>query len=445
MAETATIPAPPVAPAKAAPAEIKVSEMQPTLRMNEPRPGSARAAIRAELEKKAGVVPAAPAAPAAPKPEVKPAPKTPPPPKPAAASIPEEENLMEQDPEAPKEEMVQQAPEEKTEMIQEGEKPKSGKPSPWKIVETYKERLTKAETELAEIRTKLGNPAEVEKTKSTLTALQQRNKELEDEIRYVNYEKSTEFKEKFEAPYRSAWNRATAELAEIAVKDNQTGETRAATAQDLLVLVNLPLGQARGVANEVFGEFADDMMAHRKEIKTLFDAQRNALEEARTKGAEREKTVSEHNQAAMQEIRKSVKDYWDQETAALLEDPKVGHLFKEKEGDEEWNTSLKKGYALVDKSFNENPNDPRLTPKQRQEIVKRHAAFRNRAAGWGPLKRAYDKQSARLAELEKKLAEVADTTPSTDGGQSTGTVQTTNGGGKARDQVVNALRGLAKP
>jgi hypothetical protein len=158
MAETATIPAPPVAPAKAAPAEIKVSEMQPTLRMNEPRPGSARAAIRAELEKKAGVTPAAPAAPAAPKPEVKPAPKTPPPPKPAAASIPEEENLMEVDPEALKEETVQQAPEEKGEVVQEGEKPKSGKQSPWKIVETYKERLTKAETELAEIRTKLGKP-----------------------------------------------------------------------------------------------------------------------------------------------------------------------------------------------------------------------------------------------------------------------------------------------
>lgn len=452
MAETATIPAPAATPAKAPPTvkEIKVSEMQPTRGMNEPRPGSARAAIRAELEKKAGVVPPTTATPAA-KPATKPAqsPSNTPKPatKPPEAKVPDEENLMEQDPEAPVEE-VQQAP-ENTE-TPAATAPKEGdkggkKESPWKIVETYKQRLTKAEAELAEVRTKMGNVADIEKTKATLTDLQKRNKELEDEIRYVNYEKSSEFKEKYEAPYKAAWSRATSELAEIAVKDVNTGESRSATAQDLLTLINLPLGQARGIANEVFGEFADDMMAHRKEIRTLFDQQNQALKDAREKGSEREQQTQEQRKTLMEGIQTQVKEIWDRENTALLEDPKVGHFFKEREGDEEWNSALQKGYKLVDRAFNENPNDPRLSPEQRREIVKRHNAFRNRAAGWGPLKRAFDKQSRALAALEAKLAKYEETTPSTDGGQTTSTVQTTNGGGKVRDQIVADLQRRAKP
>ena len=62
-----------------------------------------------------------------------------------------------------------------------------------------------------------------EQERTALTArvekAEARAKELEDHIRYVDYEKSTEFKEKFDAPYVASWERAMSELSEITVTD----------------------------------------------------------------------------------------------------------------------------------------------------------------------------------------------------------------------------------
>jgi hypothetical protein len=231
------------------------------------------------------------------------------------------------------------------------------------------------------------------------------------------------------------------ELSEITITDPSTQTARAVTANDLMELVNMPLGKARELADTIFGSFADDVMGHRKEIRTLFDQQAQALEEAKTKGAEREQLRKEQYQKMYGTVSNQVKEAWDKINATILEDPKNGEYFKQREGDEDWNSGLKKGFELADRAFSENPMDPRLTPEQRSEIIKRHAAVRNRAAGWGPLKKEVVKLRKQLTEMESELKVYKTSTPAAGG---TVPAQDKPTGDSSRDGMLNRLGSLVK-
>src|SRR6185436_4511251 len=123
-------------------------------------------------------------------------------------------------------------------------------------------------------------------------------------------EKSSEFKEKYDEPYKKSWAKAMHELAEITVEDPNTGQTRQFSANELLRLVNMPMAEARKVADELYGNLASDVMTHRKEIKNLFESRAAALEEARTKGEERQQKQSKEYQSALEGLQKQVTDIW---------------------------------------------------------------------------------------------------------------------------------------
>lgn len=271
-----------------------------------------------------------------------------------------------------------------------------------------------------------------------------RVKELEDHIRYVDYSKSSEFKEKFDDPYTRAWNRATAELAEIPITDATTQQVRAATAEDLMALVNLPLGQARQLANEAFGDFADDVMAHRKEVRTLFDQREAALKEAKDKGGERQQQQIAAQRDAAKKSATEIGGYWAEINKAILDHPSDNEFLKAfviPEGkqatpeEKEWNDFLAKGQKLVEDGWKLNPLDPKLTPEQRKEAVAMHAAIRLRAAAFGPLKRLAKRLQKRVTELEGKLAGYNGSTPTVGGGKSSALGPVTN----ARNSFHNRL------
>jgi hypothetical protein len=85
--------------------------------------------------------------------------------------------------------------------------------------------------------------------------------------------------------------------------------------------------------------------------------------------------------------------------------------------------------------------DLSLTPEQRQEIIERHAAVRNRAAAFGRLRYQNEQLAKQVKDLEDRLKAyqsstppIGGDTPSSDGGQES----------SAKATVYGALRKLAK-
>lgn len=320
--------------------------------------------------------------------------------------------------------------------------PKKEKANPWKMVDEWKGRAAKLEKDFVELKKQIVPEQERKSMETRIQQAEAKVKQYEEEIRYVNFQKHPDYIKNFQQPYEQAWKAATAELSEISIRDPQTQEPRAATAQDLLELVSLPLGKAREIADQVFGCFADDVMGHRKEIKALFERKQNAEKEAREGASLHQQQQNEQAQRQATEISTHIKETWEKTSAAALEDPKYGSEFKPREGDQEWNQRLGKGFQLVDQAYSENPTDPRLTPEQRAAAIKRHVAVRNRAASWGAIKFERDTLKARVEQLEKDLAAYKDTEPPAGGTAPGGNVDP---GGSKIESVYAAIRAKARP
>lgn len=418
---------PPPAPPPAPTTSIQASNLPPPAApAAPPKPGSARDRMFKDLQAKAkpafGTEPNAEPAPAAP---------------PAAAPRPGETPTPGPEEGAAGEPGSQPAAAPSS-TPPAGEK----KSSPWKMVDEWKARATKAEAELLEAKKGSLPAQERQAMEQKIQQAEARLQELEREIKYVDYTKSQEFQDKYQAPYEAAWKRATAELSEIPVTDPSNGESRPASPNDLLTLVNLPLGQARELANQVFGDFADDVMQHRKEIRALFDQQSTALEEAKKNAADRSRTKTEQLTTEQKEVKEAITRDWETANAAIRSHEKYGTFFNPVEGDENINQRLAKGFELVDRALAENPLNPKLTPEERASIVKRHAAVRNRAAAFGRVVYQYNQIQAKMAALEKELAQYKGSEP---GASRPGAA--TNppaSGSSARSSIFADLRKLAK-
>ena len=395
------------------------------------RPGSARAKVHEALQKKVGGEPPAPPPPSSPEPPV---PDGRDEERPGAPDSPPESPGVPTEPETPA------AP-------QEGERPgKAGKVSPWKLFDAEKAARARVEKENQELK------AHYDELKASIVPEQERQaitdrvqkaearaKELEEHIKFVDYSRSAEFQEKYQKPYEAAWERAMSELKELTVED-VNGGSRRVTAEDMLELVQLPLPKAREIADNVFGKFADDVMAHRKEIKNLFETQANALDAARKNGVARTEQQKEAVRKWQGEATAAVRKVWEKANAEALADPKHGEYFKPKQGNSEWNQRLAKGAELVDKAFSIDPLNPQLSPQDREAAVRRHAAVRNRAIAYGPLRWENAQLKAELDAAKVELAKYKGTSPPAGGrnGQ-----PTSAGPVKARDSVHEALAKLA--
>ena len=341
------------------------------------------------------------------------APKTPAKPaKPAAKAADGEETEAKLDDEAKPE--GEAKPEEKPGPEGKPSEPeKPGKTSPWKLVESYKKSNAQLQQEIAELRTSM-KPGELPKEhQEKFSAIEARNKELEDEIRHVNYSKSKEFAEQFQKPYEEAWTNAIADLKELVIT-NEDGSSRAATAQDLIALSNMPLGQARATAKEWFGDSADDVMAHRRVIRDLSDKQTKALEESKKGGSERDQQRQVEMQAKQKARSEETAKVWAQVNAEALE--KYEYL-RPVEGETERNEKLEKAQKFVDETLKKNLNQAK-TVEERDAIIKAHAALRNRAVGFSVLKHENVGLKAKVVELEKAIAEFQASEPTGGGPKS---------------------------
>ena len=406
-------PAAPASPPPAAPNAAPAIHVTPPPAGSDPgpvaeaKPGSAKDRLFGELRKKADSRQEAEAA------------------KPAVAKA--ETKVEEGDPEpAPDGEAAPAAP---------AAGDKKTKVSPWKLVDEHKAARLKAETELAELRKTIVDPNKFKELETKAEAAERRAKELDEEIKFHDYRKSSEFAEKYQKPYEEAWKKHMADLGELTVTDPATGNDRPLAPQDLLELVNLPLKEAKAKAMETFGDFADEVMGARKEIRSLFEAQTKALEDARKTGGERQAQMK----AQQQQLGNQIGEMWKQANDLVLKDEKVGKYFQPVEGDEEANTRLKKGYEIADQAFSKSPLDPSLTPEQRQEVVRLHSAVRNRAAAFGRLTYQNERLTTEITALRAELAKYKELQP----GAGEGKGAAPEGHTSAHDSVFAALRKYA--
>lgn len=287
------------------------------------------------------------------------------------------------------------------------EKPKSRIVELSKAYEGLKAKHRQLEQDLlaknAEIEAIKSKPVEDPEKKSLQEKLTEREKrlsDLENEIRFKHYESSQEYKEKYEQPFIDAWQAGRAKTASLKITDSE-GNIRQATKEDFDKIAMIgDDDQAAELADELFGSKAPMVLYHRERVQELNAAKVKAVEDYRKQGSEREKQFSEQSKQQQEKMRGMFEKF----TAAAIE--KFPELFKPVEGDEKGNELLKKGFDLVDAVFNGKVSE--IPP---EKLVAMHAAIRNRAAGFGRLLHQKRGLEAKVAELEKELAEFRGSEP----------------------------------
>lgn len=382
-----------------------------------PAPGPARAGFYAAIEKKAqGATPTPAKPPEAPKPPTpKPAPKEVA--KTEAAETPEVETDEFSDatstPTEPKPAEEPKAT-ETTAPPKDAPKGKAGKePGPWALKKMAEDRALTAERELEQYRKAAPNAERLKEQQEKFQTIQKRNEELESEIRFVSYTKSKDFIKDYQKPLDEAWQTTMNDLAEIPVTD--ANGTRALTVDDIAQLVYMPLARAKEEAVAKFGSFADDVMAARKEIRRLGDQREKAIEKAKVEATEREKQLTEQWQNHRATLKTEISTAWQEENDALKKHPKFGSYFSPTEGDSEEKATLEKGESLWKEAYAMNAADPKLTSEQRRSAIKKQAAQSQRSIAFGLMAKRLFKASARVKELEAKVAELEGGEPTVDG------------------------------
>jgi hypothetical protein len=288
--------------------------------------------------------------------------------------------------------------------------PAAGTPTQLRqFAQRQQQKAKKLATELEQLRsevTKLKTQPADEKTVALeeMTKLQKRVEEQENLLRTVKYEQSTEYKEKYEKPYQTAYTRAIGELSELTVlvpnpddPDNPT--ERPATRADFDEIYHAPLGKAARLANEKFGPAANIVLAHKQEIRRLGQAAMDAIEEHKGKGAEAEKTQAAQTQQQREAMKRMLSKA---EEGFVAKNPQ---LYGERDDDPEGNELLSKGKAFANALYGDRSN---LSPQQK---VMYDARARMWVSAFPRLQRDLKAIQSQLAERDKVIAELRSSAP----------------------------------
>lgn len=381
MPEAATAPAP--APAAAAPKPVSTVPMinlssAPSNAPQAPQPEDK--SFFDKVDEKAGIKKA----------EVKEKAKTPEPPK---------EKKDEAKVEA-KEKPAEKPTETKTDEKPVEAKPGEPKPSAWKMFRDLEKEHKALKAEYEQIKTASPKPTEhpeFKKLSEERDALAKQLRDLGEEIKYVNYERSPEYAEQYDKPYKQAVAGAIKAISEFEVT-NPDGTTRAGTDADFWAIANAPdYKTAKTRAKELFGDDTDaaTALAFRAKVLESIEKAEAAKQEYRTKGEEREKQTQEQRQRQSQEA----KAQWEKLNEEA--EKKYPDLFAPKEGDTKWNELRSKGFERVKAAFNGKSN-----PALDSMIYMKAGAF-------DAVKYERDSLRTQLKEAEEKIAEYEGSEPGT--------------------------------
>jgi hypothetical protein len=280
-------------------------------------------------------------------------------------------------------------------------------------------------------------PEETKKLTETLAEREKRLAELEEHIRFTNYEQSDEYKSKYWTPYVEAIKEGQNLVAGLAVAQPD-GETRAGTPQDFIDILKITNdSEAVKKVVELFGDQASLVLNERRAVQKLNKARDAAIEDYRKNGAER---MQQREAQARQQHEALITDF---DTSIKAGAEKYPQWFKPVEGDEKGNALLEQGRELANIAFKGVVKDPKTGQERRitpQQQARYHAAMFNKAAG-------FDRQVYVNAQLQKQVAtlkkELADFRKSEPGaGDPPG--KRTAPRGSSMDEAMSGLNALAR-
>lgn len=257
----------------------------------------------------------------------------------------------------------------------------------------------KAKVEELERLAETGKEAETWKAKAT---------EADQKLRYVDYQSSAEFREKYEEPLQKAINTG---IKVVARAKNKQAE-RPGNADDVFKLSKLYANDLEGAveaAEEMFGKAAPEVLAAARAISEANEAASEALESWKKEAPKRVEMTLAQQREALGKTRQVYESHSDEFTRAR---PDVFDFSDEPELEAIRNNYSKK----VDGAF---------FPEEgvdQQTLVRRSATVRALASAAIPLAVRYRKSQDEIATLKKQLAEFEDSAPkvipSGDGGKS---------------------------
>jgi hypothetical protein len=268
--------------------------------------------------------------------------------------------------------------------------------------------------------------------KAEMDSIRKNAEELDTEVRYLNYTRSTEYKQKYETPLREAWQTALGDIEGIRVTD-EDGTERDANHQDIMALLNVPVAKAAIIAQETFGPAAPEIMAHRRRLIELTQARDKSIAEWKEKGAQRE--VEKSKQLESRQTRS--RDLFESQFADY--EKTHAQLFGREEGDEDGNKLLDESDRLVRIALKGEGIDADMGYDDKVDLItKAQAQVALRARAYGRERLRVIRLQQKVAELEKKVGKVRSSEPGQGEGTSTATRVSPKNAEDAIDELPSA-------
>ncbi|HEX4647176.1 MAG TPA: hypothetical protein VH598_16350, partial [Verrucomicrobiae bacterium] len=174
-------------------------------------------------------------------------------------------------------------------------------------------RVKELEGKIAALETEKGKPSEdLTKLNETLAQREQRLKELEEVLKFTDYQQSTEYKDKYVAPFVEAYEEGSSRVASMKVM-GPDGNERPGTAEDWDAIMRITNDeQAASAIEELFGTGVKSQMVTdaRMRTKATNRARLKAIEDYRKQGGEREQQRTEQGKQLMAKITKDAETFW---------------------------------------------------------------------------------------------------------------------------------------
>lgn len=285
-----------------------------------------------------------------------------------------------------------------------------------------------------------------------IKTLETENASLKNELAFHDESKSPDFIKNYEEPYQNAWKDAVETFAELDVRvpdgEDELGEPkftyRKADANDLTKLAVMKLADLDKAAQEMFGASNARALIHVENIRRLARKHRDELDRLKSTASQ---TRAERELRAKEQAKHMSQAWIDTNKALEAKYPKA---YTPEEGNADDKAAHTKGFALADLLFigrqglrpeqiEELPPAFRDTLKANKDLspvqtIRLTALARLKMANHDRKVAALKKANARIAELEKSLAEYEKSEPSSEtAGDSSG-----RDTGKSWEETVEA-------
>jgi hypothetical protein len=245
--------------------------------------------------------------------------------------------------------------------------------------------------------------------------------DLENELKFASYERSQEYKDKYQQPFLSAYEQAGKLVAAMTLKEpDQTdefgaiiepGKARKGTEADWETLMSITdEDTANKFIADHFSYNAARVTGLRDKVLDLHGKMRASVEDFRKQSGERETLFRD----TLTKQQKEISDRWHAANVHAAE--KYPQYFAPDPADPKGNALLEQGYRLADLAFGVlDPSEFSKLPQSVQsklvngrlppaEMTLLHSALRNRSAVYDRLIARLNQRDAEKKELQDKLA-----------------------------------------